>query len=51
MRAPLACTAAAGFTHVGVLRSVGWKFGRLAGDVVLMEKHPGRRRHPSTSPE
>jgi L-amino acid N-acyltransferase YncA len=32
--------AAAGFTHVGVLKDCGWKFGRWL-DVVLMEKPLG----------
>ena len=31
---------AAGFTHIGVMRSVGWKFGAWR-DVVLMEKPLG----------
>jgi L-amino acid N-acyltransferase YncA len=32
--------ASAGFAHVGVLRSVGWKFGRWL-DVVLMQRALG----------
>lgn len=39
---------AAGFTHIGVMRSVGWKFGAWR-DVVLMEKSLGAG--DSTSPE
>ena len=39
---------AIGFTHVGVLKSCGWKFGKWL-DVVLMEKPLGRG--DSTSPE
>ena len=39
---------AAGFTHIGVMRSVGWKFGAWR-DVVLMEKHLGAG--DTTSPE
>ena len=39
---------AAGFTHIGVMRSVGWKFGAWR-DVVLMEKPLGAG--DSTSPE
>ena len=35
---------AAGFTDVGVLRSVGWKFGAWR-DVVLMEKPLGEAHH------
>lgn len=37
--------AAAGFAHAGVLRSVGWKFGRWL-DVVLMQRAlgPGETR-------
>ena len=31
---------AAGFTQVGVMRSVGWKFGRWL-DIVMMEKNLG----------
>lgn len=31
---------AAGFTHVGTMRSVGWKFGRWL-DIVMMEKTLG----------
>ena len=32
--------AAAGFVHVGTMRSVGWKFGRWL-DIVMMEKTLG----------
>ena len=39
---------AAGFTHIGVMRSVGWKFGAWR-DVVLMEKPLGAG--DTTSPE
>ncbi len=39
---------ALGFTHVGVLKSCGWKFGQWR-DVVLMEKVLGEG--DSTSPE
>jgi phosphinothricin acetyltransferase len=39
---------AAGFAHVGVLRSVGWKFGAWR-DIVLMEKPLGAG--DSTAPE
>ncbi len=39
---------AAGFAHVGTLRSVGWKFGRWL-DVVMMEKSLGAG--DTTSPE
>ena len=39
---------AAGFTHVGVMRSVGWKFGAWR-DVVLMEKPLGAG--DATAPE
>ena len=39
---------AAGFTHIGVMRSVGWKFGAWR-DVVLMEKPRGAG--DTTSPE
>ena len=39
---------AAGFTHVGVMRSVGWKFGAWR-DVVLMEKPLGAG--DTTAPE
>jgi L-amino acid N-acyltransferase YncA len=39
---------AAGFEHVGTLRSVGWKFGRWL-DVVMMEKSLGAG--DTTSPE
>ena len=38
----------AGFTHIGVMRSVGWKFGAWR-DVVLMEKPLGAG--DTTSPE
>jgi phosphinothricin acetyltransferase len=40
--------SAAGFTHIGVMRSVGWKFGAWR-DVVLMEKALGAG--DTTSPE
>ena len=40
--------AASGFTHAGVLRSVGWKHGAWR-DVVLMEKPLGAGDR--TSPE
>lgn len=39
---------AAGFSHVGVLRSVGWKFGAWR-DIVLMEKPLGAG--DTTAPE
>jgi len=39
---------AAGFTHIGVMRSVGWKFGAWR-DVVLMEKPLGAG--DTTAPE
>ncbi|MBU2409295.1 MAG: GNAT family N-acetyltransferase, partial [Gammaproteobacteria bacterium] len=39
---------AQGFTHVGVLKDCGWKFGRWL-DVVLMEKPLGEAA--STDPE
>ncbi|MFT3814022.1 MAG: GNAT family N-acetyltransferase [Acidovorax sp.] len=39
---------AAGFTHIGVMRSVGWKFGAWR-DVVLMEKTLGAG--DTTAPE
>ena len=39
---------AQGFTHVGVLRDCGWKFGKWL-DVVMMEKSLGHGS--STSPE
>ena len=40
--------SALGFTHVGVLRSMGWKFGAWR-DIVLMEKTLGAG--DTTSPE
>jgi phosphinothricin acetyltransferase len=39
---------ALGFAHVGVLRSMGWKFGAWR-DIVLMEKTLGAG--DTTSPE
>ena len=44
----IALHRAAGFTEVGVMRSVGWKFGAWR-DIVLMEKPLGAG--DSTSPE